>query len=412
MSIQDLTILSSMEPGIRDLYWVDDPNPKVIGYNVYRAFDAPMGWAKVNPFGPVPGHSFRDQSHLESKVYTVKPTDWVEKGGQGRYIFKLPDIPYAEVVQGRPSVACQPDDIRLYVDGVLTRCGRVDGMDRTVWLQQTVVLHQTGDRRERPTTLVNDATVIQVEYLHLLNSVSIAIEGVRTFYSVVPVTHGGVEVHAPGAPGTEIQDTFQVDRMDYMQAEMIRRQKWLLEQRAEPVYLMVRRTKGEPCFCAKASGEPRTGCDACYQTGIVGGYYGPIDFLFVDPDSAATIETEEGGKKVTRESQAFTVPAPMIQSGDLLVRRNGERWVIGPVTYKTHRGVLLQQDYSASVLMHNDVRYKIPLTQQTGEVFHPAFEESSTADQPVSDPRKDPTKTWENPKIPMGRTVTFGNIQT
>jgi virulence-associated protein VagC len=309
-------------------------------------------------------------------------------------------------------VACQPDDIRVYIDGVQTRCGRVDGLDRTVWLQQTVVLHQTGDRRERPTTLVNDATVIEVEYAKLLNSVSIAIEGVRTFYSVVPVLTGGVELHTPGAPGTEIQDTFQVDRMDYMQTEMIRRQKWLLEQRAEPTWLMIRRTKGEPCFCMQASGEPRTGCDACYQTGIIGGYYGPIDFLFVDPDSGATVESEEGGKKVTRESQAFTVPAPMIQSGDMIVRRNGERWIIGPVTYKTHRGVLLQQDYSAAVMMHNDVRYKIPLVHQTGDVFQPAFDAPQHDKEPLSDPRKDPTKNWENPTVPIGRTVTFGNIMT
>ena len=410
--IQGLTILSSMEPGIRDMFWVDDENTKVVGYNIYRAFDYPTNWKRVNLFGPVPGTSFRDQAHLQPMTYTVQPTDWVEKGQHGRYIFKLPEIPYAEVIQGRPAVACQPEDIRMFVNGVLTRCGRVDGLDCTVWLQQTAILHGDGDRRERPGTLVDDATVIQVEYHKLLNSVSIAIEGVRTFYSVVPVLMGGAEEHLPGAPGTEIADTFQVDRMDYMQSEMIRRQKWLLEQRAEPVYLMIRRTKGEPCHCTKASGEPRTGCDACFATGILGGYYGPIDFLFIDPDSAATVETEEGGKKVTRESQAWHVPAPMIQSGDLIVRRNGERWIIGPVTYKTHRGVLLQQDYSASVLMHNDVRYKIPLTQQTGEVFHPAFEESSTADQPVSDPRKDPTKTWENPKIPVGRTVTFGNIQT
>lgn len=401
-----------MEPGIRDLYWVDDPNPKVIGYHVYRAFDAPIDWERINIFGPVPGHTFRDQSHLENVVYTVQPTDWVEKGEQGRYIFKLPDIPYAEIVQGRPSVASQPEDIRLYVNGVLTRCGRVDGLDRTVWLQQTVILHATGDRREQPSTLIDDDTVIEVEYAKLLNSVSIAIEGVRTFYTVVPVLHGNVEVHAPGAPGTEIQDTFQVDRMTYIHAEMIRRQKWLLEQRAEPVWLMVRRTKGETCFCTQASGEPRTGCDACYQTGIVGGYYGPIDFLFVDPDSAATIETEEGGKKVTRESQAFTVPAPLIQSGDMIVRRNGERWIIGPVTYKTERGVLLQQDYSAAVMMHNDVRYKIPLTNQTGGVFHPAFDAPQHDKEPLSDPRTDPTKVWENPTVPRGRTVTFGNIMT
>ena len=245
--------------------------------------------------------------------------------------------------------------------------------------------------------------------------------GARTFYTVVPVTANGAEVHAPGIMGSEIKNTMEVDQMDYMFAEMVRRNSWLFEQTGEPASLMVRRSKGVPCGCTIGNGTARSGCSACYETGIIGGYYGPFEILFIDPDMAATRTINEGGVKVERQSRSYLGPTPIVTAGDLIIRRNGERLEIGDVVWKAPRGVLVQQDFNVSLLPIKDTRYLVPLLSvpvqnslpTPVETFDPRFVETRTLPaEPLSDPRTDPTKTWENPKKPIGRTTKFGNIQT
>lgn len=409
MAVQGLIILNSAKFGQRDLWWVDDPSPTVIGYNVYRAVDYPTNWTKVNR-EIIPGHLYRDQTFLQEHVYTIQDSDWVERGEAGRYIFKVPEAPiYSEVLDGRPGVASHPSDVVMWVDGVRQDPARVEGLEGAVWLQQTVILRKDGDHRERPLIKNPSTSEVKVQYKTLANYVEPWLGGTRTFYSVVPVLDNGTEAHEPGAPATEIVDTLQIDKMDYMQAEMVRRNAWLFEQPGEPAHLMFRRTKGKSCSCIN-QGQARTGCEICYETGIVGGYYGPIDIIFLDPDTAVTTTVEENGRKVERVSKSYLGPSPVVQAGDLVVRRNGERLVIANPVYKMPRGVLLQQEFDVELLNLGDTRYKIPVVPLGAPiVFNPAF---GTGTEPVSDPRTDPTKQRESSIVPIGRSTTFGRIMS
>jgi len=433
--INNLMVMNSSYVGSRDLWWVDDPLATK-GYNIYRAFDAPVNWHKLNK-NPWVGHFYRDQVVLEEVTYIVQPSDWRDQGTFGRWIFQLPETPYSTVVTGRPFVATSPDDIALFLDGVQYRPAEVQGIDRTVFLQMDNTLKQGGyvtDLAPVSNGVVwkadySGVTEFKVTYNRLANYVDIYTSMVRTFYTIVPIGDSG-ELHKPGHFGTKIVNTQEVDEMTWEYAEMIRRNQWIFEQVGEPAYLLFRKTRGEKCGCngpETGLGAPRTACPICFETGIVGGYYGPFDITYVPPDSAISRELDEGGGiKATRESRSYLTNTPIVQDGDLIVRRNGDRLVVSGVISKSPRGILLQQDFTTSLLTPGDTRYLIPLNTGLPTIYDPVIRNNPDQGidplnpkgngEPVFDaskqhiPGKDP---WENKaEIPIGRTVTFGKIMT
>jgi hypothetical protein len=222
-------------------------------------------------------------------------------------------------------------------------------------------------------------------------------------------------------------NTQEVDEMTWEYAEMVRRNEWLFEQIGEPAYVMFRKTRGEVCGCRGAEtglGQPRTHCPVCFEIGIVGGYYGPYDITYVPPDSAITRELDEGGGiKATRESRSYLTNTPIVQDGDLIIRRNGDRLVIQGVVSKSPRGILLQQDFATQLLPWGDTRYLIPINTGLPTLFNPVINKNPVQGldplhlkgdgEPIYDARVQPGKEpWENTaEVPIGRTVTFGRIQ-
>ena len=114
--IQEILVLNSSYTGSRDLSWVDDPNPKVIGYNVYRAYNAPGEWVKITDY-PHPGHLYRDLTTLQLAEYSIKSTDWVSYGIDGQWVMKVPAPIWSSVVKGKALIANHPDDITLKING-------------------------------------------------------------------------------------------------------------------------------------------------------------------------------------------------------------------------------------------------------------------------------------------------------
>jgi hypothetical protein len=443
--ISNLLILNSSGTFSRDLWWVEDPEATA-GYNIYRAADYPMmptdpayinptNWIKLNAT-PVEGHFYRDMSTLQEVTYTLQPSDWTEQGEMGRWVFRIPDIPYATVLAGRHVVSNSPDDVTVImsasgdfgVDKVSMRPAQVSGLDRTVWLRMGNTLPVGGAVSDIPLAsngLVYAAdysgiAAFQVVYNKALNFVDIGNGMDRYYYCVIPLNDKG-EIHPPGARGSEIRNTKEIENLSWEFAEMVRRNAFLFDQGGEPAYLMFRKWQGRSCGCLYGSREPKTGCPSCFETGFIGGYIGPYDFTFVPPDSALVRESMEGGIKTTRESRSFLGPTPIVQDGDLIVRRSAnERLVISGVTYKTSRGVILQQDFNVQLLSRGDTRYLIPLNSGLPTIFNPIVRPNPVNGQngpngtgsgePIADPRTIPGNTNENPNIPIGRTVQFGKI--
>ncbi len=430
--ITELLVLNSSYVGSRDLWWVDDPEATK-GYNIYRAHDYPIEWVKLNR-DPWLGHFYRDQAALEEVTYTVQPEDWRQQGALGKWGFKIPETPYSDIVATRPVVATSPDDVSLLLDGQPLRPVAVIALDQTVWLPADNTLPPGGavsDEAQFYTTDVNKVDysgvqVFEITYKRLANYVDIYMQMARQLYTVVPIGDRG-ELHPPGAPNTKIVSTQEVDAITWEYAEMINRNNWIFEQTGEPAYLLFRRTRGKVCGCRGPEtglGAPRHGCPVCFEVGIVGGYFGPYDFLYIPPDSALTRELDEGGGiKSTRESRSFLTNTPIVQDGDLIVRRNGERLVIHGVNYKSPRGILLQQDFGTELLKAGDTRYLIPLNTGLPTLYNPILRTNPVQGiepghqrgngEPTFDAREQPDRSWENDvQVPIGRTVTFGRIQT
>ena len=429
--VPNLIVMNSSYTGSRDLFWVDCPEA-VKGYNIYRAFDYPTNWVKINPY-PWQGHFYRDQVTLEEVTYIIQDSDWIDRGTLGTWKFRIPDTPYADIVTGRPFVAINPDSIRVFLDGIQVRPTQIQGLDRTIWLQMDNTL--TPDGSVSALAPVSNGVIwkadysnvkeVKVVYNKLANYVDIYTGMTRTFYCIVPIGRDG-ETHLPGCYGSKIVNSQEVDELTWEYAEMTLRNDWIFHQTGQPAYLFFRKTRGELCGCRGVDtglGAPRTGCPICFEVGIVGGYYGPYDFIYVPPDSAITRELDEGGGiKSTRESRSYLTRTPIVQDGDLIVLRNGERLVISNVVGVQPRGILLQQEFSTTLLPWGDNRYNIPLNTGLPTLFNPVVGKNNFQGvdpihlkgngEPLYDVRVQPGKgVWENEaEIPIGRTVTFGRL--
>src|SRR5271157_755213 len=445
--VHDLLILNSSYVGSRDIWWPNNPDDGAKGgYNVYRAFDRPEHWVKLNRY-PLPMHFWRDQTELRAVTYQVKPQDFREDGELGHYIIRLPETPYAKWADDQRRVRAvvtnsnQDVAVMFNQDGNWLRPARVIGLDHEVWIKIDATLQTPGATEDLPPSVLPNAvqtftkpvgttgpltaSSIQVTFWRLDNFVDIFSTLVRTFYTVVPLDANGNECHRPGDPRSEYVDSYQVDKMDYMQAEMVRRNQWLFEQVGEPASLLFRRTRGKICGCSTTgTGQPRTVCPACYETGIVGGYLGPVAALFIDPDTAAVRTLNEGGVKVERDSRTYLGPTPIVQDGDLFIRKNGERLIISGVTYKQPRGVILQQEFNVQLLPPGDTRYLIPVVQDsfppriydpektpgylnpsTG-IFPPEPGQPPAGAEPIREINTEPGHDRQS-----GRAITFGRVQ-
>ena len=427
--VQNLQILNSSYVGSRDIWFSDIPEA-THGYSIYRAFDYPANWTKISQV-PVGGHFYRDMTSLVEVVHSVQDSDWIERGELGRFVFRIPDPPFSRAVQGRPVVSNDPTDVLVttsvsgnFDDAQTFRPAKVDGFDRTIWLKMDNTLPEGGALSALP--LASNGVVwkgdwsgiaaFKATYYKVSNLVDIYTALNRTFYTVVPVGKDGHETHAPGARGSVIKNTQEVDQISWEFQEMVNRNQWIFEEVGEPAYVLFRKWRGEPCGCTAGLTQGKTGCRTCFETGFVGGYVGPYDLLFVPPDSAIMRELNEGGIKTTRDSRSFLTRTPIVQNGDLIVRRNGDRNVISNVVYKMPRGVILQQDFTVSLLSPGDTRYLIPLNQGLPTLFNPVVRpdplDGQGGGEPLFDPRTVPGKDWENVNPQVGRSISFGKIQT
>src|SRR5271156_4967162 len=368
--VTNLLIIDSGMVGSHDLFWADS-HDSTKGYNIFFAFDHPSNWVKLNS-SPWTGHFYRDMTTLTQVTYTVQPQDFIEKGEVGQWVIRLPDVPYTTVQSGRVTASNSPDDVIVTVsvsgqpeiDGVQLRPTSVNSFDRTVTMLVDNTLAEGGavsDTALVSTTNVSiaDYNGIQtwlVTYNKLTNFVDIYTSFNRTYYTIVPINDKG-EVHKPGERGTDIRNTQEIDKIDWVYEEMVRRNEYLFHTTGEPALCFFRKWRGERCGCVFGSEQPKTGCPSCYETGFVGGYIGPYDFLFVPPDSALARLLDEGGIKTTRTSRSYMTRTPIVQNGDLILRANGDIMVITDVVYKMPRGIILQQDFTVELLAPGDIRY-------------------------------------------------------
>ena len=148
----------------------------------------------------------------------------------------------------------------------------------------------------------------------------------------------------------------------------------------------------------------------CLGTGIVGGYSNPYDAIIAPPETDKMIELADMGLHIRYDWASWLTNYPLLNTRDVVVRQNNERYVVGPVNPQGSRGVIYQQHFTMSYIDQGDIRYQIPITGAETQVpaSYDAYRQAApTEASPVINAKPEVPQE----KIIRGRTVTFENIQ-
>ena len=368
-------------PGTFDLWW-DDPASLtgnspflVLGVNIYRAFDSEFGTYQRITDLPIGSSYWQDrtdnelvpQENVSSRFILF---DVASTGQSGpRYVFRT--VYYPMVKEGSQGIlANAPDDVRVWVDGVPARVRSVRGAAGEVEIDANTYF-DFATQKPIPTVIPKLGSVVTCSYRHSRSSLITDMQE-RVFYRVTTVgVKGGqdpyqvkqedlVETPFERAATTSSEE---IEKIDYMWAEGVRRNRWILEQGGERVKAFLRKRVGAPCPCIPDDHhhQPISDCPICYGTGVVGGYEGPYDILVAPDDAERRHAQKDMGRTVEHTYEVFTGPSPLVSMRDFLVKINGDRYSIGAVRMPTCRGMVLQQHFNISCFDDKDIRYKVPI---------------------------------------------------
>lgn len=409
--------------GVIDIRWdrpdiyAENNDLDILGINVYRCYNNPVGpYTKLNET-PLGGLYYRDQTR-ELRVENENAIGSVLKG-------TTPDADWVVRTQHRPivepgsngKVSNNPRDISVEIDngdgGGFKRVPafKVFGEPGQVFLINRKIYNSELNRLEDPRLPNTLSSGIRITYSYVDSLIATNI-GRKIFYKVttvaqVPETGAVLETPLEEVPAKSLED---MEEVDWIWAEAIRRNRWILEQQGERVKLFIRRWFGDRCTCWDDQYKRATNdCPACYGTGYLIGYDGPYDIIIAPPESEKTIELLDMGLHISYEWLTWTGPYPLLTDRDFVIRQNGDRFSVARINPQGSRGATYQQHFNLAYLTTGDIRYRVPITG--GESVPPAAWDAYRKDKPSDASPVIPVK----PSIPAqfikkGRTVTWENI--
>ena len=194
----------------------------------------------------------------------------------------------------------------------------------------------------------------------------------KTYYRITTVAHDrntGALLETPLERASEVNNR-QIEQLDWVWREAIRRNRFMLGQGGEPVKLFKQKLVGPKCGCYDYSRkQPSSTCHVCYGTGVIGGYDGPYDIIIAPEDGERAIAQGNRGRTVTHPYDTWTGPSPLLTQRDFFVKLNGDRYGIGPVRMPSNRGMQLIQFFTTSHLDTADIKYTVPVIQTELLVF-------------------------------------------
>lgn len=412
--------------GFIDLRW-DDPsiqalNAKfhLLGVNVYRSFDSEFGpFHRITDL-PLGATFWRDQTDNElipqedvSKSFILFGNSSASGSDAPRFVFKT--LHYPIVGEGsRIGPTTSARDVRVWVDGVEARVLRVYGATGEVEIDANTYTDVGRQQRILPVVPTSNS-VVTCAYRYPRSVLKTDLNQ-RIFYRVTTVgipqacnqslvTEADlVETPLEHATAT---NTFEVEKLDYIWKEAVRRNHWILLQGGERVSVFLRKNVGVACLCySQMHKQPQSDCIKCYGTGIIGGYEGPYPVIIAPDDSEVAVRQTEIGRMSAHTYETWTGPTPLLSQRDFMMKVNGDRYSVGPVRMPSNRGNLLQQHFSISSFDDKDIRYKVPVDDPV---------KFSAVQFTVQGPEQEASQAiTEKPNIPderemRGRTVAWKN---
>jgi hypothetical protein len=425
----NLFVSSAYEAGSLDLVW-DDPTElalnsrfRILGVNLYRSFDSEYGpfervtdllvgsrfWRDRTDNELIPAEDVTGQFVLFGATSAV--------GSQGpRYVFKTQHYPI--VKEGSQQIhADTGDDIRVWIDGREAKVLNVWGGTGEVEIDPftyTDVAKQAWDASitPQPTSRVTCA----YRYTRQLIRLDL---GQRVHYRAtcvgIPIDKDLSVCQPQDLVETPIEHatpthTMEMEKLDYIWREGIRRNRWILEQGGERVRVFLRKNVGLQCPCIQDDyhKQPMNDDLTCFGTGIIGGYDGPYDILVAPPDAEFKIAQKDKGRTGEMNYEVWTGPAPLLSMRDFLVKINGDRYSIGGVRMPSNRGNVMQQHFTINHIDEKDIRFSVPMTNPVKFV--------ATQLKPVGPEEEAEAKITDKQGVPeeqqlRGRTPVWENIE-
>jgi hypothetical protein len=411
--------------GAIDIRW-DNPTGyaehnglQVLGVNVYRSYDSPEGqYTLLNP-SPIGALYYRDQTR-EITVTAEDPIaggrfiagtnatgDWIIHTYHKPIIIPGTNGEVAEnykhvVVSIKPTSS---DDFQI------VPAWKVVGETGEVYLINRKVYNHTTNRIDDPVLpILSQGGEVRISYTYIDGWVQTDINR-KIYYKVTTVALDPDTSNIIETPMNQVDavSLYDMEKIDWIWAEAIRRNRWILEQGGERVKVFIRKWAGEKCICWDEQYQiSKNDCTLCYGTSRVGGYEGPYDIIVAPPETEKTVQLMDMGLHVNYDWNSWTGPYPLLNDRDFVVRQNNDRYTIAHVNPQGARGAIFQQHFTLAPLDQHDVRYLVPIN---GGISTPvawnAFREGRLSDASPTIPQK--------PEIPdqyrlTGRTVTFENI--
>lgn len=372
--------MSSMSKETLDVRWTlpeelqGNSRFNVVGVNVYRSFDSEFGpFFRLNAV-PIGSSFWRDRTTVRVALNEDVTGSFTARGfasdPMGKYAFRTRHKPM-HVLQTPVGVDCIDLNIQVTVNGVRSFVSSMDPGTGQIELLNRPLFDVVAQKLIQPVLPSDQSDVVLATYMYYDNPLPTAL-GAKVFYRVTTVAVGpdGLLLETPIGRGASCNNQ-STEKLDYIWAEAIRRNSWMLQQAGERVKVFIRRTSGPRCGCnSTLHKQPLSDCVVCFSTGIIGGYDGPYDVYLAPSDSEDNVKQGERGRFFENSYDTWTGPSPLLSQRDFLVKLNGDRYGIGPVRMPTSRGMQLQQFFTVSHLDEVDIRYTVPV-QDPGVLVFP-----------------------------------------
>lgn len=420
---RNIIVTSPYNVNILDIRW---DNPKIIpqnsdleiiGCNVYRSTDSPNGpYLKIND-NPITVLFHRDQSEEELVIYeSATPSIRHIQEPQERWLVYSQNRPI--IIPGTNGKATdRVMDVRVEVDNgdgsfIEVPAYSVNGVTGEIELIRFPVYNYELNQIVPARLPYPPNGRVRITYRYLKHNV-LTVLSQRIYYKVTTVaidpndSNNTIET-----PLEEISErsAFDIEMIDYIWREAILRNRWILEQGGERVKIFIRKWMGEKCPSHQTNyGQSYNDCEQCIGTNIIGGYEGPYDALISFPEAEKMIELADMGLHMRYDWASWTGNYPLINTRDIVIRQNNERYVVGPVTPQGSRGAIYQQHFTMSYIDQGDIRYKIPIEGGENQV-PPSYDPYRQAAPTEASPAINDKPEIPDERIIRGRSVTFENI--
>jgi hypothetical protein len=363
---------SSFQKGSYDIRWSDPSvlcsNTKfsLIGVNVYRSFDSEFGpFIRLTPV-PIGTTFYRDRTEVTVALQEDVSNSFIARGATkdvyGRYIFRVKNVPI--FVEQYPGITdCENLSVFVTVNNIQATVSGLDSATGEIELKNTSNYDVANHKKTSPILPINNNDVVLCTYKYIKNFVKSDLHA-RIFYRITSVAvdnETGELVETPLDKSARTNN-LEVEKLDWIWREAVRRNSWILDQGGERVKVFLRKTVGVLCGCVTdLHKQGKSDCLNCFGTRYIGGFEGPFNIIIAPDDGEKAVRQTNRGRTQDHSYDTWTYPSPLLSQRDFLVKLNGDRYAIGPVRMPSNRGMQLQQFFSISSLDEEDIRFKVPI---------------------------------------------------